>query len=243
MGEKMRPGQPARRRTKFLGSLPPLRAVLDEAQHEECSRQLQKHLTRYTEHQERISDDDARELVRLYFALDRMWKDPEIAHSYRISWLAGLRLDQDDAPRDERVERAVEQSRTSLLHWDVLAWTFGRTQGKRPLGQALHRWVSDVIHGKRLRPKDGKGTPGPASKMADRDAVLCWAVHMLKACGMSATINEATDEQQSPSACHIVAELLAERDHPVKAYNTMRGIWRRRQIREISVAPFPGPWA
>ena len=129
---------------------------------------------------------------------------------------------QDNTPRED-IESTTEGSRTNPVHWDALAWTFARTEGKRPLGQALHRWVGDVMHGRCPRPKGGKGSRGPAPKMDKRNDVIRWAVHLLTKCGMPETRNEITERA---SACDIVAQVLAERDHAVKTYGTMRDIWR-----------------
>ena len=215
------------------GIFPPLRAVLNASQNEEFDKQHQAYRRRFEEYNERISNDDARKLVGLWFDLDPSWESAEIARNYRIWALARPLTDQGKKPRDELIQDVAERSRTSSLHWDALAWVFARNGGKRPLGEALHRWVNDVIRNRRPRPRNRAvtGTPerGPEPQNEHRNEVIRYAVFLLKECGRSATHNEATDEQESPSACHLVAEVLAERDHPVKRYESVRDIWRERR--------------
>ena len=232
MGEKERPEQTVdpeqtvRLTVEPLGHLGPWRAVYDQSQHDEYHRQQRKHAARFTEQGERISNDDARKLVGLWLDLDPSWKSPEVGRNYIKWWLGISLLDSDKNPREEAIEACAEKARTSALHWDALAWAFAHIAGERPLGKALHRWVGDVMHGRRAPPKGGRG---PEPKMAERNAVLWWAVHILTECGMNATRNEATDETKRPSACDIVLEVLKERNHRVSSYNTIRDIWRGKR--------------
>ncbi len=201
----------------------PVRAVLDKARNDEFHRQHREHVARFIDKKERISNDDARALVGLWLDLDPSWRNPAIAHNYNVWMYAALFLRGKDKTLREDIESTIEGSRTNPVDWDALAWTFVRTEGERPLGKALHRWVGDVIHGRCPRPKGGKGSRGPAPKMAARNDVIRWAVHLLTKCGMPETRNEITERA---SACDIVAQVLAERDHAVKTYGTMRDIWR-----------------
>ena len=226
MGEEERPEQAVRLTLEPLGPLPPVRAVLDKVQNDEFDKLHHKHATRFKEHKKRISNDDARELVGSYFDLDPSWRNPEIAHNYNVLFLARVFLQRPDNTAREDIEVFTEGSRTDPVYWDALARTFARTEGERPLGQALHRWVGDVIRGKCPRPKGGKGSRGPAPKMAERNDVIRWAVHLLTKCGMPETRNEITERA---SACDIVAEVLAERGHAVKTYDTVRDIWRGKR--------------
>ena len=207
----------------------PVRAVLDKSRNDEFAKLHHKHRTRFIEQKERISNDDARALVGLWLDLDPSWRNPEIAHNYNVWMYAAFFLQGEDNTPREDIESTTEGSRTNPVDWDALAWTFARTEGKRPLGQALHRWVGDVIHGRCPRPKGGKGSRGPAPKMAERNDVLRWAVHVLTECGMHAERNEATDAMERPSACDIVLGVLKERIHDVSSYNTMRDIWRGKR--------------
>ena len=195
-----------------------MRAVYDQSQHDEFKKLHQ----RFIDKKERISNDDARAFVGLWLDLDPSWRNPQIAHNHNVWFLARVFLQRPDNTPREDIEVFTEGSRTDPVYWDALAWTFARTKGKRPLGQALHRWVGDVMHGRRPRPPQ-------ASKMSERNDVIAWAVHMLTECGMNATRNEATDEMERPSACDIVAGVLKERNHSVSAYNTLRDIWRGKR--------------
>ena len=211
------------------GPLPPPRAVIDEARHDAFGKMRQKHVTRFKDHEKRISDEDARALVGLYFDLDPSWKNPEIAHNYNVWFLARVSLQRPDNTPREDIEVTIEGSRTDPVCWDALAWTFARTEGKRPLGQALHRWVRDVMHGQCPRPKGGKGSRGPARRMSERNYVISWAVHILTECGMHATRNELTDAMENPSACDIVAGVLKERNHSVRTYSAAVAIWQGKR--------------
>ena len=226
MGEEERPEQAVRLTLEPLGPLPPVRAVYDQSQHDEYHRQQRKHEARFTEQKERISKDDARALVGLWLDLDPSWRNPEIAHNQNVwMWAAVFLRGQDNTPHKD-IEFTIEGSRTNPVYWDALAWTFARTEGERPLGQALHRWVGDVIRGKCPRPKGGKGSRGPAAKMDKRNDVIRWAVHLLTECGMPATRNEITERA---SACDIVAQVLDERGHPVRTYNSVLAIWQGKR--------------
>ena len=215
------------------GILPPLRAVFNASRHEKFNTQYQAYRTRFQKHTERISNDDARKLVGLWFDLDPSWKYSEIARNYYMFAIALSLIDQKNNPYDELIQDVAEQSRTSSLHWDALEWLFARNGGERSLGEALHRWANDVIRNRRPRPRNravaGTTQRGPEPQNAYRNAVIRYAVSLLRECGRSATHNEATDEQESPSACHLVAEVLAERGHPVNRYESVRDIWRRRR--------------
>ena len=175
MGEKERPEQTVdpeqtvRLTVEPLGPLGPWRAVYDRSQHDEYHRQHRKHAARFMEQKERISNDDARKLVGLWLDLDPSWKSPEVGRNY-IKWHLGISLlDSDKNPREEAIEACAEKARTSALHWDALAWAFAHIDGKRPLGQALSRWMDDVNQGKCPRPRHG--TRGPLRKMTERNKV------------------------------------------------------------------------
>ena len=175
MGEKERPEQTVdleqtvRMTLEILGPLPPWRAVLDKSRNDEFAKLHQKHWTRFIEQKERISNDDARVLVGLWLDLDPSCRNPGIAHNYAKWGLASSLLDSDNNPDDEAVEVYAEESRTSALHWDALKWTVAYIDGKRPLGQALSRWMDDVNQGKCPRPRHG--TRGPLRKMTERNKV------------------------------------------------------------------------
>ena len=200
------------------GPVPPVRAVLDKSRNDEFNKLHHQHRTRCQKHGERISDEDARELVGLYFDLDLSWRNPEIAHNYNVQMYARLSLIGRDGNPREDIEAITEGSHTNPVHWDALEWTFARTEGKRPLGQALHRWVRDVMRDRCPRPKGGK--------MAERNDVIRWAVYVLTGCGMNATRNELTERT---SACDIVAGVLDERGHPVRRYNSVLAIWQGKR--------------
>ena len=219
MGEKSGPEQTV----ASFGVLPPWRAVYDQSQHDEFQRQHREHVARFTEHEERISDEDACALVGLYFDLDPSWENPGIAYNYALHWQRLSLVDSEENPREEAVEACAEKSRHSAFRWDVLDWVFAIHGAERPLGPALDSWAIQVIRGRCPRPK---GRRGPEPKMAERNYVIAWAVYILTECGMNVMRNVLTERA---ATCDIVAGVLADRNHSVSKYSSVLAIWQSKR--------------
>lgn len=183
----------------------------------------------------------------------------DVAKRIFEDWLnLGLNLQAMDDVAMQQVAPQMLQNKPDLLlalaakhHFGFDALRFGVAdavvnQSDQNLPPAVRTWLVSFLRGEVERPNAGAGRRGGGNDLWHLNIAIT-VFHLVKAHGMTATRNDASEQT---SACDAVADALAELDLEPTTFHSVKRIWlsflrtkREASKRADSFGFEKNPWA